>query len=49
MRFTGWSGACSGSATTCQVAMDAAKTVTATFEPIQTSVQLKLYLPLVRK
>ncbi len=29
--FTGWSGACSGTATTCTVTMDAAKSVTATF------------------
>ena len=29
--FTGWAGACSGSAPTCAVAMDAAKTVTAMF------------------
>ncbi len=29
--FTGWTGACSGSAATCKVTMDAAKDVTATF------------------
>ncbi len=29
--FTSWSGACSGTATTCVVTMDAAKAVTATF------------------
>jgi GH25 family lysozyme M1 (1,4-beta-N-acetylmuramidase) len=29
--FTGWSGACSGSATTCTVTMSAAKSVTASF------------------
>ena len=29
--FTGWSGACSGSTATCNVTMDAAKAVTATF------------------
>ncbi|SFU90610.1 pre-peptidase C-terminal domain-containing protein [Paenacidovorax caeni] len=29
--FTGWSGACAGSATSCSVAMNAAKSVTATF------------------
>lgn len=29
--FAGWSGACTGSASTCTVTMDAAKTVTATF------------------
>jgi uncharacterized repeat protein (TIGR02543 family) len=29
--FTGWSGACSGSATTCTVTFDASKTVTASF------------------
>jgi subtilisin family serine protease len=30
-RFSGWSGACSGTATTCTVGMTAARTVTATF------------------
>jgi hypothetical protein len=30
-RFGGWSGACSGTATTCQVSLDSPKTVTATF------------------
>ena len=30
--FAGWSGACSGSGSTCTVAMDAAKDVTATFD-----------------
>jgi Divergent InlB B-repeat domain len=30
-KFTGWSGACTGKATTCQVKMTKAKTVTATF------------------
>ncbi len=29
--FTGWTGACSGSSTTCQVTMDQARTVGATF------------------
>jgi uncharacterized repeat protein (TIGR02543 family) len=29
--FTGWSGACSGTATTCSVTMNAAKTLTANF------------------
>ena len=29
--FAGWSGACSGASATCSVAMDAAKSVTATF------------------
>ncbi len=29
--FTGWSGACTGTATTCEVPMTAAKSVTATF------------------
>ncbi|MBZ4194411.1 MAG: InlB B-repeat-containing protein [Candidatus Contendobacter sp.] len=32
-RFTGWTGACRGTATTCTVPMTAAKTVTATFVP----------------
>ena len=30
-RFTGWSGACTGTSTTCTVSMSAAKTATATF------------------
>jgi uncharacterized repeat protein (TIGR01451 family)/uncharacterized repeat protein (TIGR02543 family) len=33
--FTGWSGACSGSSTTCQVTMDQARSVTATFTVFQ--------------
>jgi len=31
--FTGWGGACSGTAATCTVTMDAAKAVTANFNP----------------
>lgn len=31
--FMGWSGACGGTSTTCDVLMDAAKSVTATFAP----------------
>jgi subtilisin family serine protease len=31
MRFTGWSGACSGTALTCQVTMNETRSVTATF------------------
>ncbi|HQC73633.1 MAG TPA: hypothetical protein PLE42_13055, partial [Candidatus Competibacteraceae bacterium] len=31
--FAGWSGACTGTASTCKVSMDAAKEVTATFTP----------------
>ena len=31
--FTGWGGACSGTGTTCQVTMDQARNVTATFVP----------------
>lgn len=34
-RFTGWSGACSGTAPTCSVLADAAKTVAAAFSPEQ--------------
>ena len=34
--FTGWSGACTGTASTCAVSMTAAKTVSATFKPIAT-------------
>lgn len=33
--FTGWSGACSGTATTCTVTMDSDKSATATFVPIE--------------
>ncbi|MFA7385534.1 MAG: hypothetical protein WCZ99_01150 [Candidatus Paceibacterota bacterium] len=32
--FSGWSGACSGSSTTCQITMNENKTVTATFDPM---------------
>jgi len=35
--FSGWSGACSGTATTCTVTMSAAKSVTATFKAQTTS------------
>jgi uncharacterized repeat protein (TIGR02543 family) len=34
-QLSGWSGACSGTATTCSVTMDAAKSVTATFSAQQ--------------
>ncbi|UJS25777.1 InlB B-repeat-containing protein [Thiothrix winogradskyi] len=33
-KFTGWTGGCSGTLTTCNVSMSAAKTVTATFKAI---------------
>ena len=33
-RFIGWSGACSGTAITCNVKINAAKTVTATFQAV---------------
>ncbi len=33
-RFTGWTGACTGTATTCTLSMTAARAVTATFQPI---------------
>ena len=33
-KFTSWSGACSGTTTTCTVSMTAAKSVTATFVPL---------------
>ena len=38
--FTGWSGACTGTAATCVVSMNAAKSVTATFAllPVQLTV-----------
>ena len=35
-RFTGWSGACSGTKPTCTVSMTASKSVTATFKPVYT-------------
>ncbi len=35
--FTGWTGACTGTALTCTVPMDAAKTATATFTKINTA------------
>jgi uncharacterized repeat protein (TIGR02543 family) len=35
-KFTGWTGGCTGTATTCTVSMSAAKTVTATFKPLFT-------------
>ncbi len=39
-QFSGWSGACSGTATTCNVTMDAAKSVTATFTAQQFALTL---------
>ena len=33
-RFTGWSGACTGTATTCTLSMTAARAATATFVPV---------------
>lgn len=47
--FAGWSGACTGTTTACQVTMDGAKSVTATFILFQSSAEQKLYLPLVHK
>ena len=47
--FSGWSGACTGSTNSCQVTMDAAKSVTATFTAVQSNNGGKLYLPLIRK
>src|SRR5262245_66561005 len=38
--FSGWSGACSGTAPTCGVTMDAAKSVTATFTAPQSPLTL---------
>ena len=46
--FSGWSGACTGSAT-CQVTMDAAKRVTATFTAPQSNSGGNVYLPLINK
>jgi hypothetical protein len=37
--FAGWGGACSGSATTCQVAMNAARSVTTTFKSTSSTPQ----------
>ncbi len=34
--FTGWTGACTGSTTTCTVTLDQARAVTATFAPVLT-------------
>jgi hypothetical protein len=41
--FAGWSGACSGSGTTCQVTMSQARSVTASFTTH------KVLLPLLRR
>jgi endoglucanase len=38
--FGGWSGACSGTATTCSVTMDAVRSLTATFDIVPTSVTI---------
>ncbi len=40
--FTGWSGACTGTATTCTLAMTAARSVTANFAPVTASFGLTL-------
>ena len=45
--FTGWSGACSGTGT-CNVMMDAAKSVTATFD-MTARQESRLYLPLISR
>ncbi|MBN2146903.1 MAG: putative Ig domain-containing protein [Anaerolineales bacterium] len=45
--FSAWGGDCSGSSTICQVDMDAAKTVTATFE--LSSAGIITYIPLVTR
>lgn len=47
--FSGWSGACTGSANTCPVTMDAAKNVTATFTATQSGASSNVYLPLINK
>ena len=44
-RFKGWSGACSGAATTCTVTMSAARSVTATFSMIFTDATASDALP----
>ena len=40
--FTGWSGACTGTSTTCTVTMDASKNVTAQFSKPAQSIQISL-------
>ncbi|QXP91803.1 InlB B-repeat-containing protein [Methylococcus capsulatus] len=40
--FSGWSGACSGNGTTCTVAMDGQKSVTATFTAVQKSLAVAI-------
>jgi uncharacterized repeat protein (TIGR02543 family) len=45
--FAGWAGACSGTNATCQVTMDADKSITATFT--EEGNQNRVYLPLVQK
>jgi len=47
--FTGWSGGCTGTSTTCEVTLDAAKTVTANFDLVQTNSSATIYLPVVQK
>lgn len=47
--FNGWSGACTGSSTICQVTMNDVKNVTATFTLSPTSSNQSIYLPLVQK
>ncbi|MBI5583568.1 MAG: hypothetical protein HY892_07070, partial [Deltaproteobacteria bacterium] len=44
--FVGWSRACSGAGSECQVTMNANKSVNATFETVATAA-FQLYLPLV--
>lgn len=47
--FAGWSGACTGS-NTCQVTMEAAKSITATFTTIPVSTgENKVYMPLIQR
>jgi hypothetical protein len=46
--FTGWGGACSGSAATCTVSVDAAKSVTATFTRVQGPATATLNAKVVR-
>ena len=42
-KFVGWAGSCSGTATTCQITMNADKTVAATFKSITPSFPLALF------
>lgn len=46
-RFTGWSGACEGSTTTCRLRLERAATVTAGFAPEELPTPQRIFLPLI--